>query len=397
MLSQSDTDIGSVLEIFSDRGISAVFIVPTETGIKKAIMDATAPVRRYLEERRIHDYDNQPKGPENKRQVRAFFVGPGELEETTASLYRPVTKKGDPRIWFYGLKNYARPRNLLALVESEGSIYVLNCSDQAILGSLDNPGSPASRLASSRPGLSRYAEDLLEKLRVIGRSGYIQSIKHGDTGVGMTLEHALGIAPNAQKGGDYHGIEIKAHRHKLGSQKNRSTLFSQVPDWKRSKVNNGKQLLDKCGYVRDDILRLYCTVSAAAPNSQGLRLDIDMVNDDLWTLVETPIAKEKVNVWAMQSLRGRLLEKHRETFWVRATTRKGYSFEEFHYVQAKYTNSPSLQNFETLLDAGKITMDYTVKLKPTGRIRDHGYLFKMERANLGALFPKPVLFDLIGE
>lgn len=41
----------------------------TETGLKKSIMDATAPVRAYFKENRIHDYDSQPQGELGKRLI----------------------------------------------------------------------------------------------------------------------------------------------------------------------------------------------------------------------------------------------------------------------------------------------------------------------------------------
>ena len=79
-------------------------------------MDATAPVRDLLREQNIHDYTTQLQGPENKVLIQTFFVNQNNCDETSASLYRPVTKKGDPRIWFHNLKKYCNPCNLLALV-----------------------------------------------------------------------------------------------------------------------------------------------------------------------------------------------------------------------------------------------------------------------------------------
>jgi hypothetical protein len=41
-----------------------------------------------------------------------------------------------------------------------------------------------------------------------------------------------------------------------------------------------------------------------------------------------------------------------------------------------------------LVEAGVITVDYALHQQGT-RARDHGYLFKIDPANLGALFPPP--------
>lgn len=87
-------------------------------------MDAIAPVRDLLYDSHVHDFQMQPQGPDNKHVVPAFFVQSNGLIETQASLYRPITKKGDPRIWFYDLKKHCHPCNLLALTVIDEAIYV---------------------------------------------------------------------------------------------------------------------------------------------------------------------------------------------------------------------------------------------------------------------------------
>jgi hypothetical protein len=70
MLSISDTRIEDVLPFFSDRGIDVALIVPTITGLKKSIIDATASVRQFLDRNDIHDYNRQKQGPDAKRDKR---------------------------------------------------------------------------------------------------------------------------------------------------------------------------------------------------------------------------------------------------------------------------------------------------------------------------------------
>ena len=94
----------------------------------------------------------------------------------------------------------------------------------------------------------------------------------------MTLENLLGIKPNADKTPDYKGIELKTSR-KLGkavssiSKNKKVTLFTNTPDWKRSKFN-ALDILKTFGYVENGRLQLYCTVSNVT-NPQGLYLDTD--------------------------------------------------------------------------------------------------------------------------
>lgn len=95
MLAMSDTDIERFLPLFADVGVSVAFLVPTPTGYGKSIMDAIGPVRVLLKDEGIHDYEMQKQGPEAKQMWPSYFVTANGLIETEASLYRPITKKGD--------------------------------------------------------------------------------------------------------------------------------------------------------------------------------------------------------------------------------------------------------------------------------------------------------------
>lgn len=93
MLAMSDVNIDRFLPIFANTGVPVAFLVPTPTGYEKSIMDATAPVRDLLFNSHVHDYDAQLQGPANKNIVKTYFVTGGNLIESAASLYRPITKK----------------------------------------------------------------------------------------------------------------------------------------------------------------------------------------------------------------------------------------------------------------------------------------------------------------
>lgn len=121
MLSMADTSLDLFLPVFATTGVPVAFLVPTPTGYGKSIMDATSPVRQLLKDAGLHDYASQRQGPENKVQIKSYFVSDDELIESKASLYRPQTKQGDPRIWFADLRRYCSPCNLLAIIVKDGS------------------------------------------------------------------------------------------------------------------------------------------------------------------------------------------------------------------------------------------------------------------------------------
>ncbi|MDI9312975.1 MAG: DUF262 domain-containing protein, partial [Limnohabitans sp.] len=51
-------------------------IIPTNTGLNKAIMDATTKVREFLKINEIHDYDSQQFGSESKKIIKGVFIYP---------------------------------------------------------------------------------------------------------------------------------------------------------------------------------------------------------------------------------------------------------------------------------------------------------------------------------
>ena len=388
MLEKSDTSISDTLTTFNCHGLEVGLLVPTDTGMKKSIMDATAVVRGYFSDIGFHDYDAQHQGPDHKITKRAFFVWPDRLAETTVSLYRPITKKGDPRIWFGKLRRYAKPFNLLATIVRDDCLYIVNCSRADVLKSIKNPNTPLGNIAAAeRPTTDPIVEELLDMMREIYELGYVQTIRSGDTGVGMTLETLLGIPANTAKTPDYKGIEIKAKR--LKKAPTRVTLFSQVPNWELSPIDCAWNLLSTYGYHRNGKLRLNHQMSALAPNSIGFVLKVDAAQDWLKQNYYDSQKEETqhITTWEMCKLRERLCEKHPQTFWVGAKTRGRGAAEEFHYTQLEYTKQPKVRNFDALIESGIITVDYLMSERKPGVVRDHGYLFKMNASDFYALFP----------
>jgi hypothetical protein len=394
VLSKAGTPIERVLPFFTSRSVDVCFLVPTLTGIEKSIIDATASVRQFLAHNEIHDFERQKQGTENKVLIPAYFVAPDRLIETKASLYRPVTKKGDPRIWFQKLKTYAVPYNLLGIVTNGESLIVFNLSHTRIIDSLEQNGFCAQILDDILKQNSSVAIELLEKLKRIYRRGFIDTVVSGDTGIGMTLENLLGIPPNSSTAPDYKGIELKASRANYRTSNNRVNLFSRIPDWKNSKIKSAVELLNTYGYVRDGRLQLYCTVSSN-PNSQGLFFDVDdgsglLLNKNQ---IESPYGVVDVVQWELQALCEALEKKHKETFWVKATSQIRDGIESFQYEKVVHTRRPNSRLFSVFIEESIITMDYLLHMEGT-RARDHGFLFKIKPNDIGLLFPEPKHYDL---
>jgi MvaI/BcnI restriction endonuclease family len=406
MLSAADVSIESVLRFFTSRGIEAVLLVPTATGMKKSIMDATSSVRDFLRRAGIHDFSEQPQGQDHKRLVGVQLVTSQGVFRTEASLYRPITKKGDPRIWISGLRAYAEPGNVLALVASgDGELLVVNASSAGVLpGAKVALGADLFVRDSSRFDLdvvlrrlivsrARASDELLGLMKAIaGRWHRGQSGEKRDFEVGRLLEELLGIKANSSKNPDYKGIEIKASRRKPG---NRQTLFAKVPDWSISPFKSSAQILDEFGYVRNPKYRkqLRCTVSAKLKNSQDLFLKVED-NSNLLVERSTRPKFPVVVRWPIESLQAKLHEKHPETFWVSAATRREGSTELFMYERVFHTRAPIVSALPTLLEAGIMTVDHLIKRDLEGKVSEQGPLFKIPKSSLDLLFPPGMLHIL---
>lgn len=386
------------LVALNQAGCNSVLLFLTETGLRKAILDATEPMREMFRKARIHDFSTQSQGPENKIVKEAFILTETNVQSVSVSLYRPVTKQGDPRMWFHHLKDFASADDVCAVFIHDGAIHVLNITrtkiSEILSKGIETP--TASFLKQIGSISSANAEELLRLLKNIALAGPIKAACLGDTAVGRSIETALGIPINSRREPDYKGIEIKSGRSSiLASRENRANLFACVPDWDLSALKSSQRILERFGYQREKDFKLYCTVTTRRANSQGLQLEVSEV--DKWLreyYAREPV--EEVCIWRLDKLHGRLIEKHRDTFWVKAKSIQRANSEWFQLESVIHTTRPSLEQFDRLLTDGTITLDHLIKRKPSGGVVEKGPLFKIERPRLGELFlgePKKYLLS----
>jgi len=381
------------LKVLTENSVSLTLIEPTENGLKKSIMDATGTVRNYLKENGVHDYNLQGQGPGSKIILEALIYSDFTTYKSKVSLYRPKTKKGDPRIWFSGLTKFSNANDILALVCFDDKIHIINLTQLAvedlINSSLINPLKDLIQEINFTENI--ISNELLGMLRKIAQRGAIPSMLEADTSVGRTLETVLGIPINSSKQPDYKGIELKSFRTNKGNRKN---LFAQVPNWKLSKLKSSAEILDNFGYWREEDFKLYCTVSALKPNPQGLSLKVDA---DIQHLIEKSEQKEIGDfvVWTLEKLHNRLLEKHRETFWVSAESIRIDGKEHFLYKEVEHTRKPIVSQFDLLLEQGIITVDHLIKRNSKGKVVEKGPLFKIKPNSLNLLFPPSEKYSLV--
>ena len=209
------------IKLLTENSIELTLIEPTRTGLEKSIMDATGSVRNFLKEKNIHDYNNQNQGPDYKVQIPSSLIAEQNIIPSVASLYRPVTKTGDPRIWFKGLGNYAKSNDILGIFVFESKLIVLNITTIDIDYLLDSDSiNPLKEIVNTiRNNANEIADELLLKLKKVAERGYIPALLEADTAIGRTLETLLNIPINSSKNPDYKGIELKSYRDKRGNRK----------------------------------------------------------------------------------------------------------------------------------------------------------------------------------
>ncbi|WP_179415877.1 MvaI/BcnI family restriction endonuclease [Mucilaginibacter sp. E4BP6] len=382
------------LKALTENSVEVTVIEPTYTGLKKSILDATGTVRNYLKNKSLHDYGTQKQGEANKILISSYLLNDTKAVHTTASLYRPNTKKGDPRIWFKKLPEFANANDILVITSFKQELYIVNITQVDILKSIESPIlNPIKELVDEIRSLNNFvSNELLLLLQNIANQGPIPGMLKADTSIGRTLETLLGIQINSSKKPDYKGIELKSYRDKRDNRKN---LFAQVPDWPLSKFKSSTEILDNFGYNRGEDFKLYCTLSTIVKNSQGLSLKI---NQELQQLIETS-DKPKINdfvCWTLEVLHKRLLEKHAETFWIAADTHiDANGIEHFQYKKVLHTKKPIISQFDILLEQGLVTMDHLIKRKENGLAVEKGPLFKIKSKAINLLFPPSQTYNLI--
>ena len=378
------------LKFLVNHNIKFTQVEITPTGLKKGILDSTAPMRAYFMENAIHNYADQLQGQEHKALYKAAILTESKIKNTTASFYRPNTKKGDPRMWIYGFSSFTEGNDIHVLFKYEETLFTINitridiekCYDSVIITPLQEV------LKAINQEGNAVSLELLNKFRSVSGQ-WFESEVLADTGIGRSIESFLGINMNSDKTPDYKGIELKSHREKRSSQKN--VLFTQTPDWDISALKSSREIVAKYGYLTEDGKKTYQnTTQCAPPNSQGLFLNVNQL-EALLELQAQKSRVEDVAVWRLLKLHQRLTTKHHETFWIEVENAIHDNKEYFCYKQIEHTRNPNVGQFDVLLEQNLITVDLLL-CRPSG----HGdtYSFKVKKKGMPLLFPESIIYNI---
>ena len=224
---------------------------------------------------------------------------------------------------------------------------------------------------------------LVDKLRRLYSRDYLPVHGKGSGRYGLSLEYYLSIPQNSSKEADFMGIELKT---KYG--KTLQTLFSRVPS-RYLACRDKRQLIEKFGYYdkQRDRRALYTSFNNN-PDSLGFYIKAKKNR--------IVINKQKVEILEYDSavLEDTIVSKHNETAFVSVSVglqkngKNGCRFE-----QLLYCNTPSLLRFTRMAEDGNVYLDFTLSEK-AGRVKDHGFLWRVPQDAIGDLYQKTQLVDL---
>ncbi len=222
---------------------------------------------------------------------------------------------------------------------------------------------------------------LRQMLQELSEVGFVQSERSGPTGIGHTLEEWLGVSENNLPIPDIGGrVEIKATR---STADNLITLFTfNRAAWKHPQAD----IIRRWGYFDDKRGRpaLYSTVSASAPNPQGLQVILPVASDTL--SVVHAATGEVLASWDLFHIVGKFMTKFERLLLVHADSRKTGRVEEFHYNAAHLLTEPSAKTFRNSFLSSKVFIDIRMHLPPNRSVRNHGTGFRVHEHDLPNLF-----------
>lgn len=274
---------------------------------------------------------------------------------------------------------------------SDGSVgYYFDCTNSSPGGRFDElfrlifgsevapvPGNFVIRPVDSDAFVADAAlAELLEKFDAIKERGWIDSLRTGDTGIGYTFETLLGIKENNDQQADFKGIEIKCKGTKEGehSTSTKLNLFQAGPNWLVDAP--AKELIRILGKPGDDGLFACYSQVTVTPNNIGLLLEILRTNEK----IDLRKSTEALGYWTFPQLAKRLAEKHSRAAFVKARVRTTKTRSQFAYEELVYCDRPSIDRFVNLVADRNIVFEFTMSEKPGGKIRNHGYPWRLVRA-----------------
>jgi len=218
-------------------------------------------------------------------------------------------------------------------------------------------------------------EILFAKLRELNARGPFRVTKKGAGRFGLAIEAALGIPQNSAKAADFMGIELKTK-----SDGSLQTLFSRTPTRYVGQKDKTSMFNRHCRLDRKRARRSLYTSFNNRPDGCGFRLD---VHNQVIRIVRW---RTTILEYDSEQIEEALLSKHTQTVYL--SVARGYEkAQEICAVEsAQYCKWPSILRFLRLILTGDIFFDFTMSEDARGKIKDHGFLWRIRTEALPRLY-----------
>jgi hypothetical protein len=218
--------------------------------------------------------------------------------------------------------------------------------------------------------------ELLTMFDSVHSMGWVDSLREGDTGIGYTFETLLGIQENNDQSADFKGIEIKCKgiKDRGTSSATKINLFQAGPTWFAKK--SAKERIRELGKPGEKGLYTCYSQLSMTPNNLGLLLSVICDEDR----IDLRKHADALGYWSFLKLEKRLAEKHSRSVFVKARIRTTKTKKQYSYEELVYCDRPSIERFVDLVTQRNIVFEFTMSEKPDGSVRNHGYPWRLIRA-----------------
>jgi hypothetical protein len=227
-------------------------------------------------------------------------------------------------------------------------------------------------------------EILISRLKTIYSRGSIKVNGKGPGRFGLSLEDALGVPPNSSPGADFMGIELKT---KSGSSL--QTMFSRVPSRYVGSAGRDHFFEDHCYRDKSRNRRALYTSFSSTADSFGFKLVPSP------QVVSVKRNRKTVMEYDCELLEEALLSKHTQSAYIALDTFRKGDQEWWKIEKAVYCKWPSILRFLKLIEDGSVHLDLTFS-DSSGRVRDHGFLWRIKPDSVPDLYLRSESIGLAG-
>ncbi len=243
----------------------------------------------------------------------------------------------------------------------------------------------------------KYEDDVrlfTKAFHAVRERGYIYSARRGNTGIGKTLEDAIGVIENNDAIPDFGQIEIKSQRQLA---KSRVTLFTKAPSWPKKANTYLRTKFGSPDKVFSDMKVLHTSVFHSKFNTHvsgyGFKLECDDYEGRLYLLIKDINSDKIISrevYWTYEVLQKIINEKLQILAFVDAATINESTTEKFHFTNCTLFYGLSFNKLINFIKGDRLMFDIRIGVyksgKMMGKTHDHGSGFRVKSQDLYELY-----------